>query len=187
MKIPRTYRINTERCTLRIVSEQDKVFIFSATKFKGFNDGMSWEAPESIEELNEFFQQTLQSWDASLAYTFTIECSETGTFIGRISLTKKEAGNNIWNLGYWTHPEQQRKGYMTEVAKAILELGFEVLKADCIEGYYALWNIGSEKVLKNIGMKFVRYIPQHFQKRGEWVAVNLLAIEREDWKILKET
>jgi [ribosomal protein S5]-alanine N-acetyltransferase len=185
MKISRNYRINTERCTLRIVSEQDNVFIFSATKFKDFNEGMTWEAPESIKELKEFFKQTLQSWDAGLAYTFTIECSKTGTFIGRVSL-KKCQGDRVWNLGYWTHPEQQRKGYMTEAAKAVVEFGFQTLKAARIEGDYALWNIASEKVLKNIGMKFVHYIPQRFQKRGEWVGVNLLAIEREDWKVLKE-
>ncbi|WP_017314993.1 hypothetical protein [Mastigocladopsis repens] len=28
-------------------------------------------------------------------------------------------------------------------------------------------------------MKFVRYIPQGFQKRGEWVEENLLAIEKK--------
>lgn len=187
MRIPRTYQIHTERCTLRSVSEEDNVFIFSATKFKSFNDGMPWEPPQAIDELNEFFQETLHAWDAGLTYTFTIECSKTGVFIGRISLRKKEADNNIWNLGYWTHPEQQRKGYMTEAAKAILEFGFQTLKAKCIEGYYAPWNIGSEKVLKNIGMKFVRYLPQGFQKRGEWIGANLLAIEREDKRIKLES
>jgi ribosomal-protein-alanine N-acetyltransferase len=31
-------------------------------------------------------------------------------------------------------------------------------------------------------MKFVRYIPQGFQKHGKWVEENLLAIERKDWQ-----
>jgi ribosomal-protein-alanine N-acetyltransferase len=185
MKIPRTYKLYTERCTLKVVSERDNFFIFSATKFKDFNDGMPWEPPQSIDKLDEFFQQTLQAWDAGSAYTFTIESSKTNAFIGRISL-KKCQEDSVWNLGFWTHPEQQRKGYMTEAAKAILEFGFQMLKAERIEGYYALWNSGSEKVLKRIGMKFVRYLPQGFQKRGDWVGVNLLAIKKEDWNYLKE-
>lgn len=185
MKIPRTYRINSKRCILRCISEQDIPHVFSATRFQGFNDGMLWEPPQSIEELNEHFKRSLQAWDSGSAYTFTIESAKNSAFIGRISLTKGET-EGVWNLGFWTHPEHQRQGYMTEAAQVIVEFGFTVLDADRIEAYHALWNTGSEKVLKNVGMKFLRYIPQGFQKHGKWVDENLLTIEREAWKALKE-
>lgn len=148
---------------------------------------MRWDAPQSIEELHKPLQRDLQDWESDLAYTFTIECANTGTFIGRIFIIKYNEVDHVWTLGLWTHPQQQRKGYMTEAAKAIVEFGFTVLEAERIEASYALWNTGSEKVLKRIGMTFVRYIPQRFQKRGEWVEANLLAIERKDWKASKET
>ncbi|MBD0262516.1 MAG: GNAT family N-acetyltransferase [Tolypothrix sp. Co-bin9] len=185
IKIPRTYRINSKRCILRCISEQDIPHVFSATRFQGFNDGMLWEPPQSIEELNEHFKRSLQAWDSGSAYTFTIESAKNSAFIGRISLTKGET-EGVWNLGFWTHPEHQRQGYMTEAAQVIVEFGFTVLGADRIEAYHALWNTGSEKVLKNVGMKFVRYISQGFQKHGKWVDENLLTIEREAWKALKE-
>lgn len=185
MIIPRTYRINTKRCILRCISEQDIPYVFSATRFEGFNNGMLWEPPQSIEELKEPFTRSLQAWDAGLAYTFTIECANTTAFLGRISIRKDKA-EGVWSLGFWTHPEYQRQGYMTEVAKAIIEFGFMVLGAERIEGYHALWNTASEKVLTRIGMKFVCYIPQGFQKHGKWVEENLLAIERQDWKSSKE-
>ncbi|WP_169154756.1 GNAT family N-acetyltransferase [Brasilonema bromeliae] len=187
MRIPKTYRINTERCILRCVCEQDIPHVFSATRFQGFNDGMLWEAPQSIEELHEPLQRNLQAWDFGLAYTFTITCVYTSTFLGRISIRKHNEVEGVWNLGFWTHPEYQRQGYMTEAARAIVEFGFTVLEAERIEAYHALWNTGSEKVLKRIGMKFVCYIPQGFQKHGKWVEENLLAIERKDWRALKET
>jgi [ribosomal protein S5]-alanine N-acetyltransferase len=31
---------------------------------------------------------------------------------------------NVWNLGFWTHPEYQGRGYLTESVLAILEFGF---------------------------------------------------------------
>ena len=40
----------------------------------------------------------------------------------------------------------------------------------------------SERVLKKVGMRFVRYIPEGFKKRGQWVEENLLAIERAEWE-----
>ncbi len=143
---------------------------------------MLWEPPQSEQELYEPLQKNLQAWDSGLAYTFTIECANTGVFIGRISIRKNEA-RRVWNIGFWTHPEHQCKGYMTEAAKAILEFGFSVLGVERIEAYHALWNKGSEKVLTKIGMKFVDYIEQGFQKNGKWVEENLLAIEKEDWKV----
>ena len=177
MKIPRTYGINILRC----VSEQDIPYVFSATRFEGFNDGMLWEPPQSIEELKEAFKRSLQAWDAGLAYTFTIECTNTTAFLGRISI-RKDKVEGVWSIGFWTHPEYQCQGYMTEAAKAIIEFGFTVLAADRIEACHALWNTGSEKVLTRIGMKFVCYIPQDFTKHRKWVEENLLEITREDWK-----
>ncbi|MEC4812186.1 MAG: GNAT family protein [Scytonema sp. PMC 1069.18] len=181
MKIPRTYRIYTERCILRCVCKQDIPYVFSATRVEGFNDGMLWESPQSIEELQEPFQKSLQAWDSGLAYTFTIQLAKTSKFLGRISIRKEQA-DGVWSIGFWTHPEHQGHGYMTEAAKAIIDFGFTVLGANCIEACHALWNTGSEKVLKISGMKFVCYVPHGFLKHGKWVEENLLAIAREDWK-----
>jgi [ribosomal protein S5]-alanine N-acetyltransferase len=91
MKIPRTYRINTKRCILKCISEQDIPYVFSATRFEEFNDGMVWEPPQAIEELKEPLKKSLQAWDAGLAYTFTIECANTTAFLGRISIRKDKA------------------------------------------------------------------------------------------------
>lgn len=55
----------------------------------------------------------------------------------------KDKVEGVWNIEFWTHPEHQRKGYMTEAAVAIVEIGFSVLGADRIQGYHALWNTGS--------------------------------------------
>jgi [ribosomal protein S5]-alanine N-acetyltransferase len=84
------------------------------------------------------------------------------------------------------HPEQQGKGYMTESAKAILELGFTILDAEKIEAFHALWNKKSEKVLKSVGMNFIEYIPQGFIKKGEWVKENKLGITKEEWNKFKD-
>lgn len=49
-----------------------------------------------------------------------------------------EKSNQAWTTGFWLHPQEQGKGYMTESVKAILELGFEVLGVKKIESYHAL-------------------------------------------------
>lgn len=44
-----------------------------------------------------------------------------------------------------------------------------------------MWNKASERTLQKSGQTFIRHEPQGFQKRGEWVAENVLEIARADW------
>lgn len=141
---------------------------------------MLWDPPESEEELRKPYEANIKAWDAGDAYTFTIESTRTGEFIGRISI-RRQAEENVWNLGFWTHPRHQGCGYMTETVEAIIAFGFSDLKASRIEACCALWNRASERVLAKNGMSFVRHIPKGFQKKGQWIEENLMAISRDEW------
>jgi [ribosomal protein S5]-alanine N-acetyltransferase len=66
-----------------------------------------------------------------------------------------------------------------------LEFGFKQLGATRIEASHALWNIASQRVLEKIGMKFIEYIPQGFQKQGQWIEENKMGITKEEWLLLK--
>lgn len=37
---------------------------------------------------------------------------------------RSEYAPETWNLGFWTRPVQQRKGFMTEAAQAVIAFGF---------------------------------------------------------------
>ena len=142
---------------------------------------MLWEPPNDITELITPLKNGLKAWEKGEAFSFTIEEKNTGVFLGRISI-RETSEKGIWNIGFWTHPIHQKKGIMTEACQAILDFGFNQLAAKRIEACHALWNKASEKVLQKNGMKLVRYIEQGFQKNGNWVAENLLAIEIKEYK-----
>ena len=178
--IPLDFKIDTARCRLRCPSAADIPDIFSATRFARFNDGMQWEPPDSIEELEEPLQDNLTDWAAGTTYCFTIADPTTDRLIGRIGI-RKTARADVWNLGFWTHPEYQGQGYMTEAGTAIIEFGFEDLGATRIEASYALWNKASKRTLEKIGMRIVRYIPHAFQKKGRWIEANKMEITKQEW------
>ena len=181
--VSRDYVIETPRCRLRCVSESDIPHVFSATQFDGFNDGMLWDAPKNIEELYDPLTRSLEAWASGNAFCFTIESKLERTFIGRISI-RKEKVEHVWSIGFWTHPVHQGKGYMSEAAQAIVAFGFQHLEAKRIEACHALWNLKSEKILKKVGMRFIKHIPEGFKKKGQWVDENLLALEKCDWDLL---
>ncbi len=177
MKLPKTFFIETERCRLRIVSREDIPYVFSATRFSGFNDGMLWEPPETIEELKVTYQKNILRWEEGSVYSFTIEDKNNAAFIGRIGLYS-EMEADIWSVGFWTHPDKQNLGFASEALKAIVDLAFSQLGALRVDGCHALWNIASKRVLEKAGMTFVRHIPEGFKKDGKWVSENLLSVHK---------
>jgi [ribosomal protein S5]-alanine N-acetyltransferase len=178
--ISRDLTIQTARCLLRCPSVEDIPHVYSATRFAGFNDGMQWEAPGTINELDEPLRESLLTWDEGKIFSFTIADPASNSLLGRIGIRKTDR-LDVWNLGFWTHPEHQGKGYMTESVLAILEFGFSRLGAIQIEASYALWNKGSQRVLEKVGMKSVAYIPHAFQKRGHWIEANKTSITKQQW------
>ena len=175
--------LKTERCKLRILKREDIPFVFSATRYEGFNDGMLWDAPNNEAELIESYEKSLISWHNNASYGFTICQKLDDKQLGRIVISSK--CDRVWTIGCWLHPEQQGKGYMTGSVKAILKLGFETLGASRIEAYHALWNVKSKRVLKRVGMKFIQHIPHGFVKRGEWIEENKMSISTREWNKLK--
>ncbi len=102
--IPKDFKIITKRFILRIPSEADFSAIFSATRYPGFNDGMLWEPPTKIDELIAPLRSNHMAWEAGLGYGFTIDEKESEKFMGRISIRKTDK-LDLWNIGYYTHPE----------------------------------------------------------------------------------
>jgi [ribosomal protein S5]-alanine N-acetyltransferase len=183
MLVPRGSTNETARCRLRCPAVEDIPLVFSATRFAGFNRGMQWEPPTTIDELDEPFRENLLAWEAGILFSFTIADPISDCLLGRIGIHKTNR-LDVWNLGFWTHPEHQGRGYMTAAATAMIEFGFERLGATRIEASHALWNKASQRVLEKVGMRFTRYIPHAFQKKGQWIEANKMEITKREWVAL---
>ena len=168
MQIPTDEVIYTERCRLRYPTEEDFPYIVSASRQPGFNDGMVWDPPENREELTGPLKRSQKEWAAGTSYAWTIEKRDGTEFIGRIAIRDTDE-KDVWSLGYWTHPSVQKNGYATEVALAVVDLGFSRLGATSVVAAHATWNEASGKVLQRIGMLRTGINPKGFKKRGNWV------------------
>lgn len=178
--VPDSLTLETERCILRKFAYSDIPFIFSASQHPGFCNGMRWYPPESLEELIEPCQANQKAWETGTGFTFTILEKSSRHSIGRIAI--RHETDDVWNLGFWTHPDFQSRGFMTEAAARLLEWGFTTLHADRILAAHASWNIASRRVLEKIGMQFLRHLPEGFEKNGAWVAEDVLELRSSVWK-----
>jgi len=178
--IPLSFYLETERMILRCPSAEDIPAIFEATRYEGFNDGMRWNPPQSITELNAPLQRNLKCWKEGEAYVFTMAAKKDDQLIGRISIHKKE-GQQFCRMGFWTHPKHQSQGFMTEAVAAVLQFGFQKLEAERIEASYVIWNKASQRVLEKNGMTFLKFIKNGFEKNGKWVDLNLMSISKKQF------
>jgi ribosomal-protein-alanine N-acetyltransferase len=174
--------LRTDRFQLRVPDETDVDLVFSASRYPGFNDGMQWEPPTEKASILGSLGRCLQRWDRGGEYTFTVVDGEDISLrLGRISIRQTE-NEGIWSVGFWVHPEQQQRGVMTEALEAVLAFGFEELKVSIISACYATWNKASERLLVKNGFQFFRFLPEGFQKKGEWVPENEVRLTAEKWR-----
>lgn len=176
--IPKNTIIETNSYWLRIPDETDIDFVFSATRYPNFNQGMQWSAPMTKEELLLPLKNNIENWEKGICYSFTI-LSKKGidNRVGRISI--RETEKNMWEVGFWTHPIFQNNGVISEVLKAIVDFAFSKLDAIKVKAKYAIWNKASEKVLIKNGFKFEKHIEKGFVKEGKWICENEFSIAKQ--------
>lgn len=91
---------------------------------------------------------------------FSLGCvfeKESGTFVGRaglIYLAYDDTQPNI-EVGYALTKAAWNKGYATELAKALIDWGFQHLSVNKIVGVIKPDNERSRRVLEKVGMKYV--------------------------------
>lgn len=179
-RIPLDTVLRSARCRYRIVREEDALHSWTASRYEGFCDGMAWEAPTSMDELQGHAADVVQRWRAGSEYAFAIETGDGGAYLGRISIRRTDAPE-VWDLGFWVHPDHQWRGYGTEASARLLGFGFETLRARRMTAAAATWNTPSHRLLESLGMRRVGTNPRGFRKKGRWVEEAIYVIEREAW------
>lgn len=168
------------RCRYRVVREDDAVHSWTASRHPGFCDGMGWDPPASLDDLRGHAGDVVDRWRRDREYAWSVEEADGGTYVGRIVVRRADAAD-VWDLGFWIHPERQRLGYGAEASARLLDFGFEQLDARRITAAAATWNTPSLRVLERIGMVRVGTNPHGLRKAGRWVEEAVYAIEREAW------
>lgn len=138
-----------------------------------------------MADINEPFRAAQARWISGDEYSYAIESLSTSDFVGWISIRREtEAGE--WSIGFWIHPQQQRCGFATECAEAVLNFGFSRLGAAQISAAHAAWNEPSGRVLRRIGMRYVRSNPTGFCKNDTWVEECEYAIRSDELEAVVE-
>lgn len=159
--------LTTERTYIRDIREEDYPFYYQLYSNSDTALRSGIKPLYSLEATILFLRRLIDREGMMLLSAFSLE---GGSFIGTLSLTPKRSGSGL-EIGYTISPLMRRKGYATEIAKAVIS-ALPNFDRDHTINHFDLVirsdNLPSIKTAKKLGFYPVEKRP-HFYKNAELV------------------
>ena len=139
--------IETERLILRPIYEEDALDIYEYAKNENVGKNAGFKPHESVLETASVINDVLKVDNLAIVY------KENNKVIGTLGLHEKL--DKIFELGYSLSEDYWHKGLMSEAVKAYIDYAFKNMNAYEIDAGVFLNNPRSEKLLLNLGFKYI--------------------------------
>lgn len=175
--------LKTERFFLREFEAADWEAVHVYASQEVVSQYQPW-GPNTKDETQRYIKEILkqQLEQPRTHFTSAVVWEKTGTVIGAAELTSIDAVNRSGEIGYILHPDYWRKGIAGEVAAWLLRFGFEKQQLHRIWASCDPQNIGSQKVLKKIGMVREGVLRQNLRMNEGWRDSLIYSVLEEEWK-----
>ena len=150
--------IETNRLLLREIVEADVEGMFKLDSNPNVHEFLGKQPITTLQESKDAIAYIRNQYTKNGIGRWAVIDKKTNDFIGWSGLkyeTEVRKDFNYYDIGYRLREEYWGKGIATETAKASIKYGFEVLKLDEICGGAEIDNIASNKILSNVGLKFI--------------------------------
>jgi ribosomal-protein-alanine N-acetyltransferase len=156
------FYLETERLILRDVLESDLEGMFELDSNPIVHKYLGNNPIKTKEQAVKYINFIREQYEEHGIGRFTAIEKSSGDFIGwsgiKLNTGEKEALNgkqDFYDIGYRFIPRYWGKGYASESSFATLDFGFKELNIETMCGAADVNNIGSNKVLKKIGLNFI--------------------------------
>ena len=106
---------------------------------------------------------------------------ETGEVVADISLWWVSEGHAQGELGFVAHPAHQRKGYVTEAARPMLDFAFGTMGLHRVSGRLEARNVASARVFEKLGMRLEAHFVENEWVKNEWQSERVYAMLASEW------
>jgi RimJ/RimL family protein N-acetyltransferase len=107
--------------------------------------------------------------------------SDAGRVIGDVYFTIKSAADAAGEIGWTLHPDFSHRGYMTEAARAVLDIAFGTLGLHRVRAELDPRNHASVTLCKRLGMREEAYFVEDLWFKGAWGDTAIYAILDREW------
>lgn len=168
---------------LREMKEKDWIDVHAYASNEIVCKYQPW-GPNSEEESKDFVKQVLE--DARKGertrFVFAIIEKENERMIGAGEFNIRDFQNKTGEIGYIVNPKFWGKGIATEVAKILIQFGFEKCNLHRIFATCDPRNIASSKVLEKVGMTQEGRMREDLYIKDGWRDSFLYSILEQEWE-----
>lgn len=161
--------LTTNRLVLREITLDDAPELFFMRTDERVMKYIERPRPKNIEETIAFIKMITDLRNKNEIITWGIALKNEPKLIGTVVYLNFKKEHYRAEFGYALHPDYWRKGIMDEVAKAVLDYGFNVLKLHSIEANINPDNIASQKLLEKNGFVREAYFKENFFWEGKFL------------------
>ena len=181
-----SFPIRTRRLLLRPFGDADLDALFEMQSREEVTRYLPW-APRSRAVVAELLTR-LEAMTAIDGVSESLRLAgvlpDTGAVVGDFSLWRRSDEHRSGEIGYVTHPDHQGRGYATEAAGEMLQLGFAVLGLHRIVASADARNGASIAVMERLGMRREAHFLENELTRGEWTDEVVYAILDREWRAM---
>ena len=145
--------------------------------------------PNTVDDTRAFVERVLvaTALRPRTEYTLLAALHETGRAIGAGVLYLRSGENRAGEIGYILKRDWWGQGFGTEMARTLLEFGFERFGLHRIYATCDPRNARSARILQKIGMVHEGRRREDLLIRDSWRDSDLYAILESEWRSLRQT
>lgn len=142
---------------------------------------MLWSPHKDISESDASIQKVLKRYEQGKCYRWGIERKADHSLIGIIELLRFDEMESTCSFAYMLGADFWGRGYGTEAVKAVFGFAFDKLKISAILADHFADNPASGAVMRKVGMKYIRTIPEKYEKYGKKLDAEEYRITASQW------
>jgi RimJ/RimL family protein N-acetyltransferase len=177
------YPILTASLLLRPLAEDDLDALHAVQSREDVARYLYWE-PKTRENVRQTLRRRMVSTtlDEDNDYLeLAAVRRDSGMLIGTGNLYWSSYEHQQGEIGFVLHPDHHHRGFGTEIALAMLALGFHGLGLHRITGRCDARNAGSAGVMARAGMRREAHLVQNEFNKGEWTDELVYAMLATEW------
>jgi len=174
--------ITSDRLLIRKLSLEDAKLVHEIHSIPEVDKYNTLGLPKDIEETKKLISTAIddQSNKVRKQFAWIVSLKESENIIGLCGMFLIADKFKMGEIYYKLKPKYWGNGYATEIAKALVNFGFNEMKLHRIEAGTAVKNIKSLSVLEKIGMTKEGIRRKILPIRGKWVDGYQYAIVEDD-------
>lgn len=176
-------RLDGNRIVLRELVAGDWTALHDAASRSEVYRFQPW-GPVTPDDTRSYVEAVLKAADQQprSEYTFAVLLQKTGHFVGYGSLWIRHERFRTGEIGFFLHPDRWGQGLGTEIARLLLQSGFEHFHLHRIYATCDPRNIESKRVLEKIGLIHEGRLRHTMLIRDGWRNSDVYSMLEHEWK-----